>query len=149
MAVLKIPLALTLFHFIGALLHLVSLLIVLLLGQIGLDLAQVEQFRRKLECDGELLLQGETVLFQGFGVGLLQTFDLALILLLRLLQFKIPMGIKVLVLLKMGILDFLLSLLVGEHQGLHLNVELLLFELSHSIFGHLSLYTQSQQAKKE
>ena len=149
MALLKIPLALTFFHFIGALLHLVSLLIVLLFGQIGLDLAQVQQLRRELECDRELLLKRETVLFQGFGVGLLQTFDLALILLLGLLQFKIPMSIKVLILLKMGILNFLLSLLVGEHQGLHLNVELLLLELSHSILGHLSLYTKSKQERKK
>lgn len=139
MAIFKIPLALTLFHFIGALLHLVSLLIILLLGQIGLDLAQVEKLRGELECDGQLLLQRETVLFKGFGVCLLEAFNLALILLLGLLQFKIPMGIKVLILLKMGILDFLLSLLVGEHQGLHLNVELLLFQLGHSILGHLSL----------
>ena len=42
MAVFHIHLTLPLFHLIGALLHLMSFLIVLLLGQIGLDLAEVQ-----------------------------------------------------------------------------------------------------------
>lgn len=51
------------------------------------------------------------------------------------------MGVEFLVLVDMSVLDLLLLLLMVEHHLLVVHVELLLFELSYSILGHLSLYT--------
>lgn len=65
---LHVRLSLTLLEFVGPLLHLVRLLIVLLLGQVGLNLAQVEQLGRELESQRKSLFQVLAVLTKLLGV---------------------------------------------------------------------------------
>ena len=122
------------------LLHLVRLLVVFLLGQVGLNLAQVEQLSRELESQRKSLFQVLTVLTQLLGLPILQIRDFHLIFLLGLLKDCVPVLVELLVLLDVGLLDFLLSLLMGKHQVLELHVELLLLELKDAVLCQLSLY---------
>ena len=130
---------LILLHLVGLLLHLVSFLVVLLLGEVGLNLAQVEELGRKLEGQGEGLLEGGAVLLQLLSVPVLQLLNLLLVFLLGLLELHVVVLVEVLVLLDVGLLDFLLPLLVGEDNLLVLHVELLLLQLGDPVLGHLSL----------
>ena len=57
MSVLHVGLALILFHLVGPLLHLVRLLVVLLLGEVLLNLAQVEELGRVFKFERERRLQ--------------------------------------------------------------------------------------------
>jgi hypothetical protein len=143
MTVLHILLALGLLQVVSALLNLVSFLVVALLSERSLDLAHVEQLSGALELERQLLLQGETVLLEHFGVFVLEFEDLALVLLLGLLELHIPVAVELLVLLDVGVLNLLLLLLVVEQQLLVLHVELLLLQLRNSVLSHLSLCTGS------
>lgn len=69
----------------------------------------------------------------------LKLLNLHLVFLLGLLELHVIMLIEILVLLDMSLLDFLLALLVLEHQLLVLHVELLLLKLLNSILCHFSL----------
>ena len=141
-AILQVSLTLPLFQLVGTLLHLVSLLVVLLLGQVLLDLSQVEQLRGELECERLCLLHVESVLFNGLGMGLLELLDLPLVIFLCLLQLKVPVLVEILVALDVSSLNLFLSLLMLEDQSLVLNVELLLLKLCYPVLSHLSLYKQ-------
>ena len=119
-------------------------LIVLLLGQIRLDLAQVEQLSRELESQGQRLFQLLAILFQAFSVQVLNIHNFLLIFVLSLLKLFVPMLVELLVLLNVSSLALFSLLLVIEEHFLHFKVVLLLFQLSNSVLGHLSLYTQSK-----
>ena len=119
-------------------------LIVLLLGQIRLNLAQVEQLSRELESQGQRLLQLLAILFQAFSVQVLNIHNFLLIFVLSLLKLFVPMLVELLVLLNVSSLALFSLLLVIEEHFLHFKVVLLLFQLSNSVLGHLSLYTQSK-----
>ena len=119
-------------------------LIVLLLGQIRLNLAQVEQLSRELESQGQRLFQLLAILFQAFSVQVLNIHNFLLIFVLSLLKLFVPMLVELLVLLNVSSLALFSLLLVIEEHFLHFKVVLLLFQLSNSVLGHLSLYTQSK-----
>ena len=145
-AVFHVNLTLPLFHLISALLHLMSFLIVLLLGQVGLDLAQVQKLSREFEGQWKGLFKILSVLLQIFGVTVLQLLDLHLVFLLGLLELHIVVLIEVLILLNVSLLDLFLSLLVRKDELLVLHVELLLFELLDTVLSHFSLYSQLQNS---
>jgi hypothetical protein len=117
----------------------VGLLIVLLFGHLLLNLPQVKQFGRLLVQRGQLGLQDLSVLFKLGGVLLLQQQNFILVVTLGQLQFVVPVLVKVLVLLNVGLLALLSLLLVHENQLFLGPVELLLLQLGNAIFGHLSL----------
>ena len=72
-------------------------------------------------------------------MSVLKVHDFLLVLLLSPLELKVPVLVEILVLLDVGLLDFFLLLLVGEHELLELHVILLLLELCNSILRHFSL----------
>jgi len=69
----------------------------------------------------------------------LHIHDLLLVFVLSLLELLVPVVVKLLVLTNVSCLALLTLLLVVEEHLLHLEVVLLLFELSNSVLGHLSL----------
>jgi len=107
-------LTLLLFKLLGATLRIVSLFVVLLFGHLFLNLAQVKQLSRLLILGREDSLQVLTVLFELLGVALFQSQDLVLVIGLSLLELVVPVLVKVLVLLDMGLFAFLALLLVHE-----------------------------------
>ena len=139
-AVLKVLLLLDFLHLVSAELNLVGILIVLLLREGLLDASQVEQLCRVLENHGQILLEVLSILLQALRVSVLKVNDLSLILLLGSLQLEVPVLVEILVLFNMGLLDFFLLLLMGEHELLVLHVVFLLLELLDPVLGHLSLY---------
>ena len=114
-------------------------LIVFLFSKVHLDLAHVQQLSGALELCRQLLLEVETVLLKSLGVSILKFHYFILILFLGFLQLEVPMFVKVLVLLDMGVLDLLLPLVVLEEHLLVVHVELLLLEFGNSVLSHLSL----------
>lgn len=116
-----------------------SFLIVLLLGQVGLDLAQVQKLSREFEGQWKGLFKILSVLLQILGVTVLQLLDLHLVFLLGLLELHIVVLIEVLILLNVSLLDLFLTLLVRKDELLVLHVELLLFELLDTVLSHFSL----------
>jgi len=125
---------------VGALLDLVSFLIVLLLSKVGLDLAQVEELGREFEDQRKGLLHGVAVLTKLLGVFILKLLYLLLVLLLSLLELKVVVLVELLVLLDVRLLDLLLPLLVGEDELLVLHVEFLFLEFGDAVLGQLSLH---------
>ena len=101
-------------HSIRSLLDLVSLLIILLFCQIGLNLALVEQLGRWFDLNWQVLFEVRAILLQLCNVSILGLFDLLLIFLLNLSNHVIPVLIELLVLVDMGSLQLLLPLLMVE-----------------------------------
>ncbi len=139
-AIFHVLLTLLCLNFIGALLHLVGFLVVLLLGEVSLNLAHVEQLGRLLERQRECLFQFSSVVLQLLGVPHLEFFDLLLVFFLRFREHLVVMLIKLLVLLNVSLLDFFLALLVREDELLVLHVEFLLFEFEDTVLSHFSLW---------
>lgn len=139
-AIFHVLLTLSCLNFIGALLHLVSFLIVLLLGEVSLNLAHVEQLGRLLERQRKCLFQFSSVVLQLLGVSHLEFLNLLLVFLLRLRENPVVMLIELLVLLNVSLLDFFLTLLVREDELLVLHVKFLLFEFEDTVLSHFSLW---------
>jgi len=148
-AVFHVLLSFPLLYFIGLLLHLMRILIVLLLGQVSLDLALVQKLRREFEYKGQCLLKLLAILLQLLCVSNFELFNLDLVLLLGLRQHSVPMLVELLVLLDVCRLDVLLTTLVSKDHLLVVHVELLLLELSDSILSHFSLYNRKRQRIKK
>lgn len=72
-------------------------------------------------------------------MSIFKVHNLLLVFLLGPLELHVPVLVEILVLLDVGLLDFLLLLLVGEHELLELHVVFLLLELCDSILCHFSL----------
>ena len=70
----------------------------------------------------------------------LEFLELLLVLLLSLGKNAIPVLVEFLVLLNMSVLDFLLALLVLEHELLILHVEFLFLELEDAVLSHFGLW---------
>ena len=119
------------------------LLIVFLLGQVLLDLAHVEQLSRELESKRKVFLEALAVLLQLLRVSIFKFFNFDLIFLLCFLEYCVPVLIKLLVLLDVGLLDLFLALLMREHQLLEVHVVLLLLQLKNAVLSHLSLCTST------
>ena len=119
------------------------LLIVFLLGQVLLDLAHVDQLSRELESKRKVFLEVLAVLLQLLRVSIFKFFNFDLIFLLCFLEYCVPVLIKLLVLLDVGLLDLLLALLMCEHQLLEVHVVLLLLQLKNAVLSHLSLCTST------
>jgi hypothetical protein len=100
---------------LGAHLHLMRLLVVLLSRHLLLDLAQVQQLSRTLVHRWQLCLQTNSVCFKLLSVSLLERQNLVLIISLSLLQLVVPVLIKVLILLDVGLFALLSLLLVHEN----------------------------------
>ena len=92
-----------------------------------------------LESQWKIFLELLSVLFQPFGVFILEVYNFRLIFLLSSLKFEVPMLVEILILLDVCLLNFFLLLLVSKHQLLVLHVVLLLLQLSNPILGHFSL----------
>ena len=92
-----------------------------------------------LESQWKIFLELLSVLFQPFGVFILEVHNFRLIFLLSSLKFEVPMLVEILILLDVCLLNFFLLLLVSEHQLLVLHVVLLLLQLSNPVLGHFSL----------
>ena len=148
-AVFHVLLSFPLLYFIGLLLHLMRILIVLLLGQVSLNLALVQKLRREFEYKGQCLLKLLAILLQLLCVSNFELFNLDLVLLLGLRQHSVPMLVELLVLLDVCRLDVLLTTLVSKDHLLVVHVELLLLELSDSILSHFSLYNRKRQRIKK
>ena len=133
-------LSLPLFHLICAHLHLMGFFVVLLLGEVLLDLSEIEEFGRKFECERQFLLQFTPVLLKIFSVSIFELNNLILVVFLSFLQNVVPMRVKFLILFDMSLLDFFLSLLVRKEQLLVRHVVLLLAQLHNSVLGHFSLH---------
>ena len=117
-----------------------GLLVVLLLGEVGLDLAQVQQLGALLELGGQLLLERLPVLLEFLGVLVLEGEYLVLVLLLRVFELLVPVLVELLVLFNVRLLALLALLLVHKDHLLHLAGVLLFLELRNPIFGHLRLH---------
>lgn len=123
---LHVSLAFLFLNLVSSLLHLMRFLVVLLLRQILLNLTHVKQLCRLLELKREGLLEICSVLLKLLSMVCLKLLQLLLILFLGLCEDAIPVFVEFLVLLDMCVLDFLLALLMLEHELLILHVEFLL-----------------------
>ena len=139
MSNLHVLLALFLLKLVGPLLHLMRLLVVLLFGQVSLNLSLIEELSRLFENERKRLFQHLPVVLQLLGMMGFKLLELHLILLLGFGQDSVPVLIELLVLLNMRLLDFFLALLVREHKLLVLHVEFLLLELKNTVLRHLGL----------
>ena len=137
---LHVRVALLLFELVCALLYLMSLLIILLLGQVCLNLAHVQKLSGEFECHWESLFKLSAILLELSCMVGLKLLNLGLVLLLSFRKDVVPMLIELLVLLDVSSLDLFLSLLMTEYQCLVLHVVLLFLQLKDAILGHLSLY---------
>lgn len=72
-------------------------------------------------------------------MALLSPQNFILILLLCILQFLVPVGTELLVLLQVGLFTLRFLLVVHENHLLHLTVEILLLQLCNPILCHFSL----------
>jgi len=111
---LHVRVALFLFELVCALLYLMSLLIILLLGQVCLDLAHVQELSGEFECHWESLFELRAILLELSCMVGLKLLNLGLVLLLSFRKDVVPMLIELLVLLDVSSLDLLLSLLMTE-----------------------------------
>ena len=114
--------------------------VVLLLGEVLLNLSEIEKFGRKFECKRQFLLQLTPVLLQISSVPIFELNNLILVVFLSFLQNVVPMRVKFLILFDMSLLDFFLSLLVRKEQLLVRHVVLLLAQLHNSVLGHFSFH---------
>jgi hypothetical protein len=137
--------ALLLLQVLGARLHNVSLLIVLLLREVGLDLLQVEELGTLLVHIGQLGLESLPVLFQLMRVLIFEGEHFILVLLLRVLELLVPVFVKLLVLLDVRLLALLTLLLVHEDHLFHLASVLLLLQLSNAVLRHFGLHVAALQ----
>ena len=80
-----------------------------------------------------------SILLQLYRVAFLKVAYLSLVLFLRLHQNRIPVHVKLLILLYMCFLNLFLPLLVLKAHLLCLHVILLLFQLLYSVLCHFSL----------
>jgi hypothetical protein len=139
-ALLHIALALLLLHLLGLYLHLVGLSVLLLAGELLLDLLQVEQLGGLLEGEGQLLLEVLAVLFEIADVAVLERADGLLILLLDLCEGLVPALIEVLVLHQVRLFDLLALACLLVDEGLPPSCEVLDLQLLNSVLGHLGLH---------
>jgi hypothetical protein len=137
--------ALLLFQVLGARLHDVSLLIVLLFREVGLDLPQVKELSTLLVHIGQLGLESLPVLFQLMRMLVFEGEHLVLVLLLRVLELLVPVFVKLLVLLDVRLLALLTLLLVHEDHLFHLARILLLLQLSNTVLRHFGLHVAALQ----
>ena len=137
---LDVSVALLVLHLLSLDLHLMGLSVLLLLGQLLLDLLQVEQLSRLLESQGQPLLENLSVLLQVAHVALLKSADRLLVLLLNLRQRVVPALVEVLVLHEMGLLYLLALTCLIVDELLASAVEVLDLELLDAVLGHLSLH---------
>jgi len=72
-------------------------------------------------------------------VPIFEISDFHLVFFLCLVKNCVPVKVEFLVLLHVGLLDFLLALLVREHQVLVFHVKFLFFKLEDAVLGQLSL----------
>ena len=70
----------------------------------------------------------------------LEFLELLLVFFLSFGENAIPVLVKLLVLLNMSMLNFLLALLMLEHELLILHVEFLFLELEDAVLSHFSLW---------
>ena len=145
MSVFHMCLALILFHLIGPLLHLMRLLVILLLGEVLLDLSQIEELGRIFEFKWERRLQVLPILLQLLSMTSLELLNLYLILLLCFLKLHVIVLVEVLILLDMSLLYFFLALLMAKEKLLVLHVKFLFLELLDAILCHFSFYTNKRK----
>jgi hypothetical protein len=143
-----VVLTLTFLHFVCLLLDLMRVLIIFLLSEVCLNLALVQEFSRKFECEGQGLLEGLTILLELLCVSDFELLDLLLVLLLGLGEHTVPVLVELLVLLDVRLLDLFLPLLVSEDHLLVVHLELLLLKLSYTILSHFGLYSNQWQRIK-
>ena len=117
-----------------------SLLILLLLGEVLLDFLHVQELGAEFEGQGQLVAENLSVTLNLGGVPGLQLAESLGILLLSLEQVLVPLLVELLVLLNVGLLTLFALLGLVEDKLLVPSIIILLLELSDTILGHLSLH---------
>jgi len=137
MAFLHVLLSFLDFQVLSLLLYLVSLRVLLLLGQRALDLLEVKQFGAKLESQRKFLLQFCSVTLDLLSVSIFELTEGLGILLLGLKEIVVPLLVEFLVLLDVGLLTLLALLRLVEDELLLTTLVVLQLEFSDPVFGHL------------
>ena len=135
----KILHALLFFHFVGASLHLVRLLVIFSLAKVSLYFSEIEKLSGELKGQGECLFQVHPILLQLLIVPSLQLPDLVLVLLFLLLVLMVVLLVELLVLLLLLLLDVLHALLVRHKQRRVLHVKRLILQLLNPVHRNLGL----------
>ena len=111
--------------------------LLLLLGETGLDLLEVEQLRAELEGEGQLLVEVLVVLFEFLLVGSLELAEGLGVLALGLEEIFVPLLVKFVVLLDVGVLTLFPLLGLVEDQLVDFPLVVLVLELGNPVLGHL------------
>ena len=132
--------ALLLLHLVAADLHAVGLGVVLLLRQVQLDFAHVEELGRGLEDVGEGLVELRGVVVELADVALLHGLEEPVAVLLELIHALIPLLVELVELHDVGLLQLQLVVLLPDVQLVQLLLLLVFFELGDAVLGHLRLH---------
>ena len=111
-----------------------------LLGEVLLDLLEVEELGAELEGEGELVAEDLAVALDLCGVALLELGEGLGVLLLGLEEVLVPLLVELLVLLDVGLLALLALLGLVEDQLLVAPVVVLLLQLRDPVLRHLRLH---------
>lgn len=140
MSLLHISLTFFLLHLERLDLDLMSLSVLLLAGELPLDLSQIEQLSGVLESQRQPLLQQLSVLFQVTNVSVLESTSGLLILLLNLCESLVPSFVEVLILHEVRLLHLLAFAGLLVNKLLAAACEVLDFKFLNAVLGHLSFY---------
>ena len=132
--------ALLLLHLVAADLHAVGLGVVLLLRQVQLDFAHVEELGRGLEDVGQGLVELRGVVVELADVALLHGLEEPVAVLLELIHALIPLLVELVELHDVGLLQLQLVVLLPDVQLVQLLLLLVFFELGDAVLGHLRLH---------
>jgi hypothetical protein len=113
--------------------------LLLLLGEVVLDLLLVEKLSTVFESEGQFLFEIVAVRLKLKSMLVLELAEGLSVLLLGLEKILIPLLIEFLILLNMGLLALLSLLSLIEDELLITTIIVLLLEFLNSVLGHLSL----------
>jgi hypothetical protein len=113
--------------------------LLLLLGEVILDLLLVKKLSTVFESEGQFLFEIVTVGLKLKSVFVLELAEGLTVLLLSLEKILIPLLIEFLILLNMSLLALLSLLSLIEDELLITTIIVLLLEFLNSVLGHLSL----------
>jgi len=134
-----VSLALLSLQLLASSLNLMRLLIILLLGQVVLDLLHVQQLRAEFESEWKFVAEDLSIALDLSSVPGLELTQSLSILFLGLKQILVPLLVKLLVLLDVCLLALFTLLRLIEDELLVSAIVVLLLQLSNSILGHLGL----------
>ena len=132
--------AFLLLHLVAADLHAVGLGVVLLLGQVQLDFAHVQQLGRGLEDVGERLVKLRGVVVKLADVALLHGLEEPVAVLLELVHALVPLLVELVELHDVGLLQLQLVVLLADVELIELLLLLVLLELGDAVLSHLCLH---------